>query len=117
MAKKKRIFWTDKKGNKYTFREFMAKWKEGIQNISPLQQTNIKLRSTWLTAIGILCGLIVSFFAVKTLWWLSIILLGALINTAIIIVGMYQTKWSFEKVESIMKDREVKFNDEQKRIS
>ena len=33
----------DKEGNKLTFKEFMAKWKDGIENITPLQKLRTQI--------------------------------------------------------------------------
>ena len=104
-------FWTDKKGNKYTFKQFMAKWKEGITMITPLQQTKIQLRSSYLSTFGILCGFVITLLTIKKFWWLSIILLGALINSCIIIIGLIQKKNTLQNIENIINEKEVNLND------
>lgn len=83
---------TDKAGNKLTWKEFMARWRKGIEGITPLQQTNTQLFSTAIMLIGIISGLIISLFAIKTLWWLSIVLFGALGNTSVSYLGLWQKK-------------------------
>lgn len=100
-------FWKDKQGNKLTFKEFMNRWKQGIEGITPLQQARIQLRGTQITLLGILFGIIVTFLALKTLWWVLIILIGALTNTIAQWIGIYQKKLVFERIEETMKGGET----------
>lgn len=93
---KKRYFWKDRAGNKLTFREFMQRWKKGIDGINPYQQTNSQIWGTIIIVIGILCGLVICIVGIKRLWWLGIILLGALFNTCISYIGLKQKKKALE---------------------
>ncbi len=97
--KKLRIFWRDKKGNELTFKEFMKKWKSGIDGVTPLAQTNIQIRSTWIMVLGISLGLAMSLFGFSRMWWLFIILVGALGNTLVQLVSLKQKQKIIKKFE------------------
>lgn len=86
----------DKQGNKLTWKEYIARWKQGIQNISPLQQIRVQIRSTWITLVGIVGGIIICLFSIATLWWLLLILIGALGNTIVQQIGLFQRKKIFD---------------------
>ena len=51
----------DKEGNYLTTKEFLARWKKGIQSVTPLQQTKISLQGVVLVLIGVLVGIVSSF--------------------------------------------------------
>jgi len=52
----------------------------------------MQLWSTVIILIGVLCGLVITFFAIKNLWWLTIILTGAAFNTLVQLLGLWQKK-------------------------
>ena len=60
-------FWKDKKGNELTRKEFIERWKQGIQQVTPYQQVKMQLRSTYLMIVGFIAGIIATAFAIKTL--------------------------------------------------
>ncbi len=103
-------FFKDKKGNELTRKEFMQRWKSGIQSVTPLQQIKIQVRSTMIMLVGILAGIIVTLFNIKTLWWVLIILVGVFGVTSVQFLGLLQKKKVLEDIELIMK-KEVKQND------
>jgi len=84
--------WTDREGNKLTFKEFMQRWKEGIEGITPVQQTVTQIYSTVITLIGIIAGIVITIINIETTWWLLIILVGAFGNTSVQLLGLYQKK-------------------------
>ena len=92
----------DKKGNKILVGEFMKKWKKGIENVPPLKQTQIQIRSTQITQLGIFLGIIMCIISIKTLWWLLIILLGAFFNTWMSIIGMKQKERQLKEYDKII---------------
>ena len=98
--------WKDKEGNSLTFKEFMARWKGGIAGITQYQQTAMQLRSTYIMLIGITCGFVITFFAIETLWWLSIILAGAFFNTVISALGLWQKRLALGSIEDMIKEVE-----------
>jgi|TARA_R100000093_G_scaffold70867_2_gene45029 membrane glycosyltransferase len=89
----------DKAGNQLTWKEFGERWKKGIEGITPLQQTRTSINSTWIMLVGIVAGLIITLIAIKTLWWLSIILTGALFNTVVVQIGNYQKYFILKRLE------------------
>lgn len=91
----------DKHGNKLTWKEFMGRWKKGIEGITPFQQINMQIKSTWVIVIGLFCGIVISLMGVTKLWWLFIILTGGLGNTSIQLIGFYQKKWVLQKLEGL----------------
>lgn len=92
-------FWKDKGGNKLTFKEFMQRWKQGVEGITPLQQTKMQYKATWIMIIGIFCGLVITGMSFKRLWWLFIVLLGALFNTGVQLIGIYQKIRALKQLE------------------
>lgn len=79
-------------GEEITHKEYMKRWKQGIMKVGLLSQTKIQVRSTWIIIIGLIAGIIVSIMNAENLWWLIIILLGALGNTAIQLIGLIQKR-------------------------
>jgi hypothetical protein len=49
--------WKDKQGNKLTAKEFSARFKEGIKNITPVQKLTNEVRSTFTMLVGYVVGL------------------------------------------------------------
>ncbi|GAH43683.1 unnamed protein product, partial [marine sediment metagenome] len=49
----------DKAGNELTPKEFMARWKKGIQAVTPLQLSRISLGGVALILTGVVIGLFV----------------------------------------------------------
>jgi len=97
-------FWTDKSGNKLTYNQFMSKWKEGLQGVTPYQQTKMQLNSTYIMLIGILCGFVITLFNLKNLWWLTIILGAAFFNTGVSALGLWQKKIALGNIENMFKE-------------
>ena len=96
----------DKLGNKLTWKEYMARWKEGIRGISPLQLAVQQLKGMNIVLIGLLCGIIVCFFNIKNLWWLLIILIGSLYVNVTMYIGTWQKKRALENIEKQFSDFE-----------
>ena len=97
-------FWKDKDGNKLTYKQFMSRWKEGLQGVTPYQQTKMQLNSTYIMLIGILCGFVITLFNLKNLWWLTIILGAAFFNTSISALGLWQKKIALGNIENMFKE-------------
>lgn len=84
----------DKEGEELTFKEFLVRWKEGIENLTPLQKLTNEKRGTFIT----LLGMIFSFFAV--IWFreeigllaygLMLIFLGSSITTGLKWIALRQ---------------------------
>lgn len=80
----------DAQGNKITTKEFMHRWKAGIEGVTPIQQTKGQINSTWIMILGMFFGIIVMAFNLKTFWWVEIILCAGLFNTLIQLLGLKQ---------------------------
>jgi len=80
--------WTDREGNKLTPKEFGQRWLEGVQKITPFQQTKIGLFGAVLVLIGVVIGVITTF--ITKIWWLFIILLGSLLITSMTLLSSIQ---------------------------
>ena len=89
----------DKYKNKLTWKQFFKRWREGIEGISPLQKTRTQLTATRIQLIGIFLGLIMSIIGWRYLWWVGIILFGALINTGVQYLGLTQQRNTLVKHE------------------
>ena len=103
-------FWKDKEGNELTRKEFMDRWKQGIQSVTPLQQIKFQIRSTILILIGLVSGIILTIINIKILWWVLIILVGVFGITSTQFLGLLQKKKALEDIELMMK-KEVEKND------
>ena len=91
--------WKDKEGKSLTRKEFFKRWKSGIEGITPIQKLKTQSLGTKIMILGIVIGLIICIIGYKILWWLGIILLGALINTFVQYLGIKQQLLVFKEVE------------------
>ena len=87
----------DKEGNYLTTKEFLERWKKGIQKVTPLQQTKISLQGVVLVLIGVVVGIVSSFMT--GIWWLLIILCGSLFLTVINLIGTLQRYYSLKEID------------------
>ena len=94
----------DKQGNKLTRKEFMERWKGGIQNVTPLQQARINLTSTKIILLGVFCGIVIAIYNIQKLWWVLIILLGVAGVTSVQLLGAIQKRNVFEKIDKMQKE-------------
>jgi hypothetical protein len=99
--------WKDREGKEVSRKEFIERWKKGIAMVTPLQQTKSQIFFTYITIIGLLCGIVVSIWQFKTLWWLAIILLAGLGNTIIGLIGIIQKRNQLERVEKMIKEQNL----------
>lgn len=96
--------WRDREGRWIDAKEFRERFSKGVQGITPLQQTKSQIFFAYLTIMGIICGIIVSILSIKTLWWLGIILLAALGNTMVGLVGTYQKYKQLKNIQQIIRE-------------
>ncbi len=89
----------DKEGNKLTWKQFFRRWKDGIDNVTPIQKTKTQLTATRIQLLGLILGLIVTTIGYKNLWWVAIILFGAMINTGVQYLSLSQQKKTLVKHE------------------
>jgi hypothetical protein len=81
-------FWKDRKGNKLSFKEFIKRWKTGVEGTTPLQQTTISLWGFPFIFGGIFTGLVIMFFRGE--YWLILILAGSLPITSMQFLSLWQ---------------------------
>ena len=84
-------------------KEFMAKFKQGVDQTTPLQSTQAQLTFTKITMFGIACGFVVSVYGAKNLWWLAIILGAAYGNNYIGYIALKQKLKLLSDLENSMK--------------
>jgi len=89
----------DKQGQLLTWKQFFHRWKEGIDGITALQQTNSQIQATLIMTVGVLCGLVISILNWRNVWWLTIVLTGALFNTLIQLLGLLQKRNILKRFE------------------
>lgn len=85
-----------------TPKEFFSRWKEGIQKITPMQQTAVNLMGNVLVVVGVIIGLITTFLV--KLWWLFIILSGSLLLTTMGLVGTLQKYFVLKKINETLRE-------------
>jgi len=94
--------WKDKQGKKLTFKEFIKRWKEGAEGISPLQQTKTTLWSYPFIVGGIVWGIVMTLFAGT--YWMALILIGSFPITIMQIVSVWQRFKAQKRVEESFKE-------------
>ena len=93
--------WKDKKGNKLTPKEFMTRWKQGIERVTPLQQTQNQINGYVIVMIGELWG--VYFGILTNTLWLTTVLVGGYMITKAQLTGTYQKKLILKQLEGGVK--------------
>jgi hypothetical protein len=88
-------------------KEFLRRWKEGTQSVSPLEQTKAQIVFTRITLLGMTLGFGVSIWQGKNLWWLALILGGAIGNTYISYLGLKQKIKLLEQFNQLNNQEEV----------
>lgn len=83
---------------------FIQRWKEGIKQVTQLQQLKIQQRSNWITIIGLLCGIIVMAFNIRQWWWIEIILGAGVMNQSMVLIGTKQKIDTIQKIEDSLKE-------------
>ncbi len=104
----RKYFWKDREGKELSVSEFLSRFKEGVINITPYQQVKTQVVGTRISLIGIILGLGVSIYGYKYLWWVAIILVGALINTGVSYLSQVQQRNRFREIENQFKVPESK---------
>jgi hypothetical protein len=106
--KRRGYFLKDINGNKLKFKEFMKRWREGIEGITPLQQAKTILLGNWIVVSGILSGMVINALVRMNnqWWWIEIILGGSLILVIVQMIGGFQKYWRFKAIEKAQKELE-----------
>jgi hypothetical protein len=111
--KSRGYFWEDKEGNKLEFRQFMSRWRKGVEGITPLQQSKTNLMGIWIVITGLIAGMItMALVRLEGIWWWSeIIMVGSMIITLVQFLGAYQKYRTHKKIEETTKELQ---NEEEK---
>jgi len=96
------FFWKARDGEELSLKQFFKRWKGGIVDISPLQQTTTTLWSFIPVVAGIVWGISVTLIA--GVWWMSLILAGSLPITLIQVIGTYQRYRSQSRADKAFKE-------------
>ena len=91
----------DKEGNQLTYKEYMARWKKGIEQVTPLQQAKAQFKSTIIMLIGILAGIIICITQFSKLWWVFLILVGSFGVVSFQLLGLFQKKRALQKFDKL----------------
>lgn len=91
----------DKSGKEITGKEFMTRWKQGINGITPLQMAKSNQYGFYLILIGIITGIVTSIIYKQ--WWLLIILIGSIIVQGMGLIANIQRIKQLKAVEEMMK--------------
>ena len=91
-------------GEYFTLKEFFHQWKEGMKNITPLQQTQTNQIGFIIVFIGIIWGII---FAFKTAtYWVVVMLVGS----SIVVGNAFITNWQKKEILKEIENMERKNN-------
>lgn len=86
-------------------KEFINRWKAGIEMVTPLQRSKVDLVSYSIVIVGIILGIIVN---IRTkVWWLVIVLSGSLLLLAMTYLGAIQRFRILTKFEQEVKQNET----------
>ena len=105
-TRKRGYLMKDREGKKVKTKEFFKRWGQGIEGITPLQQSKTSMMGTWIVITGILAGLIINLLVrIKPHWvWIEVILLGSLIISVVQMIGTYQKFRKFKITDKVMKE-------------
>ena len=86
-------------------KEFISRWKGGIEMVTPLQRTKVDLVSYTIILIGMILGIIINVHA--KVWWLVIVLSGSLLLLVMTYLGVIQKFKMLTKFEQEVKNEEA----------
>jgi len=89
-----------KAGEKITWSEFFKRWGKGIEGITPTQKLKTQLMGGRITLIGLFLGLLVSIYGWEKLWWVGIVLTGAILTTGVQYLGFKQQYIQLKNLEN-----------------
>jgi hypothetical protein len=96
-VKARGFFWEDKYGNQLSLKEFLGRWRKGIEGISPVQQSLTSLWGFPLILGGMMTGIVINI--INHVWWLVIILIGGFPPTLMSLVSLWQKYQSQKKAQ------------------
>jgi len=98
--KSRGFFWKDRNKKELTVKQFIVRYKDGVVNITPLQQTT----TTMWSFIPIFAGLIwgVTVMSMARTWWMVLILGGSLPIISVQFIGTLQKHKALKRVKLAM---------------
>ena len=96
--------WRDREGNKVTAKEFMQRWKGGIEKVTAQQKVKMQIIFTIIILLGVLIGIVTAILT--KIWWLLIVLVGAFGINVISFIGILQQYIAYDKIEKALKGGE-----------
>ena len=102
--KKRGYFWKAKDGSHLSFKQFFKRWKDGIEGITPIQQTKTSLWSFPLILGGIITGIVIMIYRGE--WWLVLILVGSLPPSLMGLLNLWQKYKQQKRIHDTMKELE-----------
>lgn len=105
VIKKRGYFLKDRLDNKLNFKEYMRRWKIGIEGITSIQQTITQLWGIWITFVGVMAGITINLIIrIKHQWiWVCVILMGSLVLIIAQFIGTMQKYWRFKEIDNVNK--------------
>ena len=99
-VKKRKYFWRAKDESELTLKQFGSRYKEGVVNITPLQQTKTTLWSFIPIFAGMTWGIAVTF--IGGTYWMTLILGGSLPIISVQFIGNLQKYKAQKKAKESM---------------
>lgn len=94
-------------GENISWEEWFKLAKEGIANVTPLQQAKSERTGQVINMIGIVCGIVVMAFSLGQFWWIEIILIGSLLLTGISLIGIQKKIKVLREMDLLLNSQEV----------
>ena len=91
-------------GEKVTIKEFWNRWKQGMSEITPLQQCQVNQLGYITVLIGVIWGIIFSFRLSQ--WWLVVVLSGSLIVSSTAFLSNWQKKEILKKINKEINEQD-----------
>lgn len=93
--------WKDRDGKEVTGKEFIERWKGGIEKVTAMQKTKMSILFNIIILIGVLIGIITAILT--KVWWLLIVLIGAFGINIISFISILQQYIAYSKIEEMVK--------------
>ncbi len=100
-VKRRGFFWKMRGGEEITSKEFLKRWRDGLEGVTPFQQTKIALWSYVPLLAGILWGLAITF--IGGVYWMALILFATLPITLVQVLSTWQKYRRLKLIEEVMK--------------
>jgi hypothetical protein len=96
--------WKDKEGKEVDSKEFMERWKKGINEVTPIQNLGISIYFQTIMTLGFLLGFGVAIWNFKTMWWLAMILFGGFGMNFMQLKGLRKQLKTLKSIENELRD-------------